>query len=170
MLGLLWVLIIGRTFPSEALRSVIDVGFLVDTVARVIAAIVVSFGGLLSALFVYLATEKDEDKRQEAARQMNINDVDKFRRRALFISLGIVFLSAFLAAFTLTFVSEPPLPPVVVKRVDGRLKVEGELLTHVDAQWYVFNQQGNLVAIPDREVKNAEICSPDTAKATDICP
>ena len=71
-----------------------------------------------------------------------------------------------LSPFMLAFVNEPPLATVDLA---GSPSAKGQLLTHVDGYWYVFNQQGNLVAIPDGNVKAAEICAPGTAKTAKTC-
>jgi hypothetical protein len=95
--------------------------------------------------------------------QLEDNSLD----RGLFLlGLAMVLVPAFLAAFMLTFVSDPPLAAV---DVDGSPGVEGTLLTHVDGYWHVFNKQGNLVAIPDDKVSAAEICAPGTAKTANTC-
>ncbi len=48
----------------------------------------------------------------------------------------------------------PPLPPV---QVAACTHIEGDLLGHVDGFWYVFDEQGTLVSIPDKDVTEVRI-------------
>jgi hypothetical protein len=59
------------------------------------------------------------------------------------------FALTFLLAFLLTFLRQPPLPKV---EVSGDTHVKGRLLVHTEGFWYVYNGEGQLVAIPDGKV------------------
>jgi hypothetical protein len=52
--------------------------------------------------------------------------------------------------------SAPPLPPV---EISATTKTKGTLLTHTDGFWYVFNREGDLIAVPDDEVKTVRVSS-----------
>jgi hypothetical protein len=67
----------------------------------------------------------------------------------------VVLFTAFVAAFMLSIPSRPPLPSVEID-IKGKdtEAVHGNLLTHTDAFWYVFQQQKSRVtAIPDHKVE-----------------
>jgi hypothetical protein len=149
-LGPAWLLIIGPRFPLREFGALLEGDFLLRTVVLLTATLFVLAGASYAAAYV---TEEE------------YQDWSDF-----LLTVAVVLVATFLASFTLTFINNPPLPPVVVEVGEGNSNVKGELLTHVDAHWYVFNNQGNLVAIPDREVREAEICSPHKAQTTDFCP
>jgi hypothetical protein len=57
-------------------------------------------------------------------------------------------------------------PPLSTVEISGQRLVKGELLTHTDGFWYVFeqreanqgaNQEVKLVAIPDDDVKEVQV-------------
>ena len=73
--------------------------------------------------------------------------------RATIVSLILIFIVAFIIAITR---GVPPLPTI---QVTAETNVEGKLLTHVDRFWYVFDEQGILVALPDEEVTKVRISS-----------
>jgi hypothetical protein len=52
--------------------------------------------------------------------------------------------------------SAPPLPPV---EISATTETKGRLLAHTEGFWYVFNQEGDLIAIPDGEVKTVRVSS-----------
>jgi hypothetical protein len=149
-LGPAWLLIIGPRFPLREFGALLEGDFLLRTVVLLTATLFVLAGASYAAAYV---TEEE------------YQDWSDF-----LLTVAVVLVATFLASFTLTFINNPPLPPVVVEVGEGNSNVKGELLTHVDAHWYVFNNQGDLVAIPDREVREAEICSPHKAQTTDFCP
>jgi hypothetical protein len=68
----------------------------------------------------------------------------------------VVLFSLFvvLSSFPLAAAQDPPLPQI---RVDGTSKTEGYLLVHSDGFWYLFDKEGDLLAIPDSEVKTVRI-------------
>ena len=66
------------------------------------------------------------------------------------------FLVVVLASFPAAAAEDPPLPEI---RVDGTSKTEGYLLVHSDGFWYLFDKEGDLLAIPDSEVKTVRISS-----------
>jgi magnesium-transporting ATPase (P-type) len=64
-----------------------------------------------------------------------------------------------IAVFQL-FLMRPPLPKVEVTSemvIPGMDQNPAHLLTHTDGFWYVFNQDGALIAIPDAEVKSVQV-------------
>jgi len=63
--------------------------------------------------------------------------------------------SVLVTAFTLALTRETPALPAV--QITANTSVEGELLTHVDGFWHVFDEQGTLVAIPDDDVSEVRI-------------
>ena len=74
-----------------------------------------------------------------------------FLRILVFASLAFIFVAALaMAAAT----GSPPLPPV---QVAASTHIEGDLLGHVDGFWYVFDEQGTLVSIPDKDVTEVRI-------------
>jgi hypothetical protein len=76
-------------------------------------------------------------------------------RRLVLSSFALVFGLSFLGGFVNTSLySQPPMPTV---EITGTSKVEGALLTHTEGFWYVFNQDGELIAIPDDEVKTVRV-------------
>ena len=77
------------------------------------------------------------------------------RRAALWISVLFGLVVMVVVASTIGAIkSEPPLPAVGVA---GSTSIDGDLLAHVDGFWYVFDEQGTLVAIPDEEVTEVRI-------------
>jgi hypothetical protein len=74
-------------------------------------------------------------------------------RLAVFGLAPLVFVVAFTIAATR---GEPPLSAV---QIDASTRVEGKLLAHVDRFWYVFDEHGTLVAVPNREVTEVRISS-----------
>ena len=65
-----------------------------------------------------------------------------------------LFLVVVLYSFPAAAAQDPPLPEI---RVDGTSNTEGYLLVHSDGFWYLFDKEGDLLAIPDSEVKTVRI-------------
>jgi len=63
--------------------------------------------------------------------------------------------TAFVVAFTIAVTrSEPPLPTV---KISASTNIEGKLVAHAERFWYVFDEQGNLVALPEQNVTEVRI-------------
>lgn len=94
-----------------------------------------------------------------AARNNDSNSPDMLEIRRQMKRTMIVGTSVwlFLLGFaSIALLNEPPLPSV---EIDGANVTEGKLLNHIDGFWYVFNEEGELVAIPDAEVKKVRVSS-----------
>jgi prophage tail gpP-like protein len=57
-----------------------------------------------------------------------------------------IFLLNCVAAFILAFAGDPPLPKITL---NGSTTAEGRLVAHADGIWYVLDDNGKLVGIPD---------------------
>ena len=68
--GSLWLLIIGPRFPSEQLRTLIDVEFLVNTAAHIIAAAFVTFGGVGASSFCLLSNREGRTRKAPASSRL----------------------------------------------------------------------------------------------------
>jgi hypothetical protein len=149
--------------PSSLLQQLrtAEAAYITDAVIVSVAALFVA-GIAPGGLFLFLRPLADRAQHQD-----NVADRRRpFRRRPFILVLASIIVPSFLAAFMLTFVSDPPLATV---DIDGSRGVEGALLTHVDGYWYVFNPKGNLVAVPDDDVTDVNICSSTAGKATSLC-
>lgn len=62
------------------------------------------------------------------------------------------------AAILATLFVEPPLPTVEITATG---ETRGTLLAHTDGFWYVFDQDGELISIPDAQVEVVRITSQD---------
>ena len=78
-------------------------------------------------------------------------------RRTLLASVIGGLTVAFIAAFVLSALRAPPLPNV---QMTGKEELQGVLLTHTDGLWYVFDQKGNLMAVPDDQAGVVQVSSP----------
>jgi hypothetical protein len=122
--------------------STINVGAVVDTAIVLIATWIILGGATTAASMLFIfPSEADSASKTGAG------------RRALFI-LAVIFGSALIRAFVLTMHSRPPLPTV---KVSGSENLEGTLLTHSDRFWYIFNREGELVALSDDKVETVRI-------------
>lgn len=75
-----------------------------------------------------------------------------------------VFITVLYAGSAVNIVSRaPPLPPVEIRTTT---ETQGNLLAHTEGFWYVFNSEGDLIAIPDDEVKSVRISSNDAFDRT----
>ena len=83
--------------------------------------------------------------------------------RALRIILVLGLVLVFVASFALAVTRDALLlPPVAVQRTASPSdEVAGKLLAHVDRFWYVFDEQGTLVAVPDEEVTEVRLSAPE---------
>jgi hypothetical protein len=65
----------------------------------------------------------------------------------------------FATALVIGAFRDPPLPAVEI--TGDNHHIEGNLLTHTDRFWYVFDQEGVLVVLPDMEVTEVRIIPDD---------
>jgi hypothetical protein len=72
----------------------------------------------------------------------------------------VALAASFVVAFMLTLVDKPPLPTTTKMR---NSEIKGKLLTHAEGFWYLYpdegQHKGNLIAIPDDEVKKSTVRS-----------
>jgi hypothetical protein len=61
------------------------------------------------------------------------------------------------ASFPAAAAKDPPLPTV---EINGTDRMEGHLLAHSEATWYVFDSEGVLLAIPDDKVETVRVLPP----------
>jgi hypothetical protein len=73
------------------------------------------------------------------------------KKRLLIVVATLVFLS-FVASFSYLVLVTPELPQVEMETTETKT-LQGALVTHTDRYWYFFNGKGELVAIPDAEVR-----------------
>jgi hypothetical protein len=84
-------------------------------------------------------------------------------RYALGASLGLFFTAFLLGLSAIIVFNEPPLPMVdITKDSTAQTKnspseIHGVLLVHTEGVWHVLEKQGELIAIPDDEVKTVRV-------------
>jgi hypothetical protein len=66
----------------------------------------------------------------------------------------VIFIILALSSLVEVSSYEPPLDPV---EISGPNKVEGRLLGHREGYWYLFDREGTLMVISDKEVKSVEV-------------
>jgi hypothetical protein len=71
---------------------------------------------------------------------------------------GWTLAFGFVIGCLLAYLKTPPLPIV---RIGGEADYKGSLLAHAEGYWYVFNREGELIAIPDEDAKTVRIQSQD---------
>jgi hypothetical protein len=99
-----------------------------------------------------------EDTQLEDTESEDTESEDRYW--VIFLAFLIVSAAAFIAAFTLAIPSNPPLPKVVIDVKERKKNTTGNLLTHAEGFWYIFEENDNqpgrrLTAIPDDEVREA---------------
>jgi len=81
----------------------------------------------------------------------------RYSRQGRFLLAAIsVFAGLFLASLLRVTTNDPPLPRV---DISGTEEIQGRLVTHYDRVWYVFTEQGNLVAVPDEKAGIVRVCA-----------
>jgi len=75
-------------------------------------------------------------------------------------AVGMIFIAYFLLVLAVSLTDAKP--PLSRAELSGHRHVKGELLTHTDGFWYVYEQRedkqkAQLVAIPDREVDEVQV-------------
>jgi hypothetical protein len=61
-------------------------------------------------------------------------------------AVTLIFILNCVQAFTMAFTGEPPLPEIAL---NGSTTAEGRLVAHAYGIWYILDDEGNLVGIPD---------------------
>jgi hypothetical protein len=84
-------------------------------------------------------------------------------RYALGWSLGLFFTAFLLGLSAIIVFNEPPLPTVDITKdsaaqnKNSPSEIHGVLLVHTEGVWHVLEKQGELIAIPDDEVKTVRV-------------
>lgn len=90
-------------------------------------------------------------------------------RRQMIVSVAIIFFVFFAGNATIVYErGEPPVLPVEITRAtigEGEEEIthiRGSFLAHTEGFWYMFDQDDNLIAVPDSEIKKIQISASKT--------
>jgi hypothetical protein len=138
----------GASMFQQFAHVSLDSGYdaLILIIALLIAALATaSAGGVIAAIEVHNLL-RDLGWGENRSELWNV--VVKFAGRTLAFGFVIGCLLAFLKT--------PPLPVV---QIGGEADYKGSLLAHAQGYWYVFEREGELIVIPDEDVKTVRIRS-----------
>jgi len=162
-IGLLAVLV-----PAEAAMlggfgwSVVQYSWAKDWNLQTLIAALVGMAVILNLIFFVLPMiwyRRKSRRQRDSQRSNDTQDATQRRNdtqdaKNWWVWLLVAFLLNYVIAAVSVFLAEPPLPAVDIR---GEEAAEGALLAHTDGFWYVFDQEHELIAIPDDDIESVRV-------------